>query len=119
MKRFAALFDALDASTGTRAKTDALAAYFAATDARDAAWAAWFLTGHRPRQAVPSRRLHAWAAEAASIRLWLFEECFDNVGDLAETIALVLPPAHHASDLPLHEWIEERLLPLRDLAEAE
>lgn len=119
MKRFAALFDALDASTSTRAKTDALARYFGAADARDAAWAAWFLTGHRPRQAVASRRLHAWAAEAAGIPLWLFEECFDNVGDLAETIALVLPPARRASDLPLHRWIEDRLLVLRDLAEAE
>jgi DNA ligase-1 len=119
MKRFAALFEALDASTRTRVKTDALAAYFREAHAEDAAWAAWFLTGHRPRQAVPSKRLHLWAAEAAGIPLWLFEECFDNVGDLAETIALVLPPPAHASDLALHEWIESRLLPLRELSEAE
>jgi DNA ligase 1 len=119
MKRFAALFDRLDASTSTRAKTAALAEYFAAADPADAAWAAYFLTGHRPRQAVPSKRLHVWAAEAAKIPLWLFEECFDNVGDLAETVALVLPPPAGASDLALREWIEERLLPLRDLGEAE
>jgi DNA ligase-1 len=73
MKRFAALFDALDASTSTRAKTEALAAYFRGAAPRDAAWAAWFLTGHRPRQAVPSKRLHQWAADAAAIPLWLFE----------------------------------------------
>jgi DNA ligase 1 len=119
MKRFAALFDRLDASTSTRAKTAALAEYFAAADPADAAWAAYFLTGHRPRQAVPSKRLHAWAAEAAKIPLWLFEECFDNVGDLAETIALVLPQPTGASDLALSEWIENRLLALRDLGEAE
>jgi DNA ligase-1 len=119
MKRFARLFDALDASTSTRAKTAALAEYFTAADAADAAWAAWFLTGRRPRQAVPSKRLHAWAAEAAGIPLWLFEECIDNVGDLAETIALVLPPPKGSVDLPLHVWIEERLLPLRELPEAE
>ncbi|HET9471440.1 MAG TPA: ATP-dependent DNA ligase, partial [Usitatibacter sp.] len=119
MKRFAALFDRLDASTSTRAKTAALAEYFAAADPADAAWAAWFLTGHRPRQAVPSKRLRLWAAEAARIPLWLFEECFDEVGDLAETIALVLPPPAGASDLALSEWIENRLLPLRDLGEAE
>ena len=71
MKRFAALFEALDASTRTRVKTDALAAYFREAHAEDAAWAAWFLTGHRPRQAVPSKRLHLWAAEAAGIPLWL------------------------------------------------
>jgi DNA ligase-1 len=119
MKRFAALFDHLDASTGTRAKTQALAEFFAAAEPEDAAWAAWFLTGHRPRQAVPGKRLHMWAAEAAGIPLWLFEECFDNVGDLAETIALVLPAASRGVDLPLHAWIEDRLLPLRELAEPE
>jgi DNA ligase 1 len=119
VKRFTELFDAIDSSTSTRAKTAALADYFTAADARDAAWAAWFLTGHRPRMAVPTRRLHTWAAEVAGIPLWLFEECYDAVGDLAETIALVLPPPKTACDDPLHAWIEERLLPLRELPEAE
>jgi DNA ligase 1 len=119
VKKFAELFDAIDSSTSTRAKTAALAAYFLAADARNAAWAAWFLTGHRPRMAVPTRRLHAWTAEAAGIPLWLFEECYDAVGDLAETIALVLPPPATACDEPLHAWVEERLLPLRELPEAE
>ena len=119
MKRFAALFDAIDSSTSTRAKTAALAEYFATAEARDASWAAWFLTGHRPRQAVPTRRMHTWAAEAADIPLWLFEESYDAVGDLAETISLVLPDATAACDDPLHTWIEERLVPLRDLPEAE
>jgi DNA ligase-1 len=119
VKRFAALYDALDASTSTRAKTAALAAYFATAEPADAAWAAWFFTGHRPRQAVPTKRLHTWAAGHAQIPPWLFEECFDNVGDLAETIALVLPPPRHASDIALNAWVEDRLLPLRDLPEAE
>ena len=119
MKRFAELFEAIDSSTSTKAKTTALAEYFAAAEARDAAWAAYFLTGHRPRQAVPSRRLHTWASEAAGLPLWLFEESYDAVGDLAETIALVLPPASRGSEEPLHVWIEERLLPLRELGEVE
>jgi DNA ligase-1 len=119
MKQFARLFEAIDASTSTKAKTVALAEYFKHAQARDAAWAAWFLTGHRPRMAVPARRLHLWAAEAAGLPVWLFEESYDAVGDLAETIALILPPPTHESDLPLHLWIEERLLPLRDLPEAE
>ena len=51
--------------------------------------------------------------------LWLFEESYDAVGDLAETIALILPEPAATSDVPLHVWIEERLIPLRDLAEAE
>lgn len=119
MKEFAALYDAIDSSTRTRDKTAALAAYFTTADPRDAAWAAWFLTGHRPRQAVPTKRMHTWAAEAAGIPLWLFEESYDAVGDLAETIALVLPDPESEDDTPLHRWIEERLLPLRELSEAE
>ena len=119
MKKFAELFDAIDSSTGTRSKTAALSHYFGTAHPHDAAWAAWFLTGHRPRQAVPTKRLHLWASEAAGLPLWLFEESYDAVGDLAETIALVLPPPTHATDVPLHQWIEERLIPLRDLPEAE
>lgn len=119
MKRFAQLFEAIDTTTSTNAKTAALVEYFSQVPPRDAAWAAWFLTGHRPRQAVRTRNLHLWAAEAAAIPLWLFEESYDAVGDLGETIALVLPDAARASDEPLHRWIEERLLPLRELGEAQ
>ena len=119
MKSFAALYAAIDSTTGTKAKTDAMAAYFSAASAADAAWAMYFLTGHKPRQAVPRKRLYAWAAESAGLPLWLFEECYDAVGDLAETIALVLPPPGAAAqDAPLGAWVEERILPLRDLPEA-
>ena len=119
MKRFGELFEAIDSSTSTKAKTTALADYFARAGARDAAWAAWFLTGHRPRQVVPTRRLVAWASEMAGIPEWLFAESYDAVGDLAETISLILPAATNESDLPLHAWIEDRLMPLRDLGEAD
>jgi DNA ligase-1 len=119
MKKFAQLFEAIDSSTSTKAKTAALADYFTHAEAKDAAWAAWFLTGHRPRQAVPSRRMVAWAAEMAKLPLWLFEESYDAVGDLAETITLILPPPAHSTDIALHVWIEERLIPLRELSEAE
>ena len=120
MKDFAALYTAIDSTTSTKAKTDAMVAYFSITRPRDAAWAMYFLTGHKPRQAVPTRRLYTWASEVAGIPLWLFDESYDAVGDLAETIALVLPPTQ-ASQLaePLHCWVEERILPLRDLPEAE
>ena len=119
MRKFAKLFEEIDSSTSTKAKTAALSQYFATAEPRDAAWAAWFLTGHRPRQAVPTRRMVAWASEMAKLPLWLFEESYDAVGDLAETISLILPAATKKSDLPLSEWIEERLIPLRELPEAE
>jgi len=120
MKAFAELYGAIDSTTSTNAKTEALVDYFASAQPKDASWAMWVLTGHKPRQAVPTRRLHEWAAQAAGIPLWLFEESYDAVGDLAEVIALVLPPPEGATlDEPLHAWIEERILPLRALPEAE
>lgn len=112
MRRFAALYDALDRSTGTNAKVAALADYFVQAPAEDAAWAVHFLTGRRPKRLAASGRLRAWAADAAGVEPWLFEECYHAVGDLAETIALLLPGAPTAGDVPLHRWVEGRLLPL-------
>ena len=114
MKQFAALFNALDASTATSAKVAALRAYFDTAHDADAAWAVYFLAGGRPRQVVPTALLRALACRAARIDEWLFEECYQAVGDLAETIALVLPPPAHQSDVGLATWIEDRLLPLRE-----
>jgi DNA ligase-1 len=113
MKEFAALFLALDSTTSTRKKTDALLAYFRSAQPADAAWALYFLAGGKPRQTVPTGLMRAAAREMAGIPEWLFDESYDVVGDLAETIAHVLPPALQTIELPLHVWIEERLLALR------
>ena len=116
MKEFAALFAALDSTTSTKKKTDALLLYFQRAQPADAAWALYFLAGGKPRQTVPTGLLRAAAREAAGIPEWLFDESYDVVGDLAETIAHVLPPAPATVDLPLHVWIEQRLLALRGQA---
>jgi DNA ligase 1 len=113
MKRFSQLFAELDATTSTNAKIEALARYFDAVPPADAAWAVYFLAGGKPRQVVPMSTLGALACEAAGIPDWLFGECYEQVGDLAETISLVLPAGGHTSDMGLAQWIEERLLPLR------
>jgi len=113
MQRFAILYTELDASTSTLAKVAALRGYFEAADRRDAAWAAYFLAGGKPRQTAPSALLRRLACEEAGIPDWLFEESYQAVGDLAETIALVLPPPRAQGDLGLADWIEQRLLPLR------
>lgn len=113
MKDFAALFAALDATTSTRAKTDALLAYFRRAPAADAAWALYFLAGGKPRQTVPTALVRQVARERAGIPEWLFDECHEVVGDLAETVAHVLPPPVAQVELPLHVWIGERLLALR------
>src|SRR5438105_9769238 len=115
MKRFAQLFNELDSSTATSAKVDALQRYFAQASDADAAWAVYFLSGGKPRQVVPMALLGALAMERAGIPAWLFDECYQAVGDLAETIAHVMPPAKQLSDIGLAEWVEQRLLPLREM----
>jgi len=119
VRRFSQLFNELDASTATTAKVQALKRYFAEVDDADAAWAVYFLAGGKPRQVVPTGVLRALACQLAGIAEWLFEECYQAVGDLAETIAHVLPPAPSLSDVRLAQWVEQRLLPLRELAPEE
>ncbi len=113
MKAFANLFTALDETNKTNQKLSALAAYFEKAPPEDAAWAVYFLSGRKPRQIIPSHDLTDWAIEAAGIPPWLFSESYGAVGDIAETIALLLPESGQSSDLPLHVWVEQRLLPLR------
>ncbi len=114
MKRFSQLFNELDASTATSAKVDALKRYFDEAPDADAAWAVYFLSGGKPRQLVPSGVMSEMARQQAGIEPWLFDESYQAVGDLAETIAHILPVAAHTSDVGLAEWVEKRLLPLRE-----
>ena len=115
MKAFAELYANLDATTSSNAKLAALQAYFLKAPPEDAAWAVYFLSGGRPRQLVPTRLLRDMATEASGIEPWLFEESYQSVGDLAETISLLLPESTYTSEDGLAVWLEEKLLPLRGL----
>lgn len=118
MKAFARLYTELDETNKTNEKVAALRRYFAGAPPADAVWALSFLIGRRPKRLIESRKLAAWAIEEAGIPDWLFGECYHAVGDFAETMALLLPPAAATTALPLHYWIEERLLPLREQDDA-
>ena len=118
MKAFANLFAAIDETTKTSEKVAAMVRYFTAADPADAAWAVYFLTGRKPRQVVPTKLLRRWAVETAGVPDWLFDECYHAVGDLAETMALLVPGTGQAGDRSLHEWVEDSLLPLRGADEA-
>jgi DNA ligase-1 len=115
MKQFAALYRELDATTSSLAKQAALQRYLQEAPAPDAAWAVYFLAGGKPRQLVPAKLLRLLAQEAAGLPEWLFDESYEAVGDLAETISLLLPPPTDAHDMGLAEWIEAHLLPLRKM----
>lgn len=117
MRAFTELFGALDRTTRTNEKLDALVAYFSAAHPSDAAWALHVLTGGRVKRAVNTRLLRAWAAEESALPLWLVEESYDAVGDLAETLSLLLPEGRGGLDEALHRVMEERVVPLPALPE--
>ncbi len=118
MKRFASLFNAIDQTTKTTLKTKALADYFKHAPEEDKLWCIALFSGRRPKRAVTTTVLREWAAERAGIPLWLFDDSYPIVGDLAETIALVLPPAADTSDHSLSHWIKQ-LQALHDIPSEE
>jgi DNA ligase-1 len=123
MRRFAALYRELDQSTGTLDKRAALAAYFRSAKPSDAAWALRLLSGGKiggaKARIAASGELREWIAQGSGNAAWLIEESYSHVGDLAETLSLLLDdPATTAPDVALSEWIEKRLLPIAN-ADAE
>jgi len=119
MRRFAALFTVLDETTKTNAKVAALADYFREASPHDAAWAIHFLSGRRLKRLVPNPLLRQWAAESAGLPAWLFEESYNAVGDLAETMSLIVPPGDQIDDQSLAHWIENRLAVLAKMDAAD
>ena len=110
MRRFAALYAELDRTTSTLAKREAIATYVREAPPADAAWAAYVLGGGKLRRLAKSAELRQALASATGYPDWLIEESYEHVGDLAETIALMLPAGDgKLSAVPLQSWMEERL----------
>ncbi len=126
MRQFAELYRQLDEASGTNAKIDALVHYFSHCEPADGAWGVYFLSGQRIKRLIPTGVLRQWTAEVAEIDDWLFEACYDSVGDLAETMSLIVAatqPSDAAESVSLEDdeglayWVEHRLLPLATLEE--
>jgi DNA ligase 1 len=118
MIRFARLFAAIDQTNSTLAKVEAMADYFVAAPPADAAWAVFFLTGRRLKRLVPGAAIREWTIAATGLDGWMLEECYAVVGDGAETAALMLdqlPAVPDEQPLSLAGWVEERILPLRQM----
>ncbi len=107
MKNFAELIKTLDSSNKTAVKVDALAYYFQNASDQDKVWTIAILSHRRPPRPVNTTLLRLWANELAAIPLWLFEESYHIVGDLAETIALIIPTRKEHSDKSLTEYLRE------------
>jgi DNA ligase-1 len=123
VKTFAALYRRLDAATSTNHKNQALQDYLrvAVADRQlhaSAGWTVYFLAGGKPRQMISTKLLRQLALEQTGLPEWLIEECYQNVGDLAETLALLLPPPEGTEDASLDNWME-RLLALKSLDDLE
>jgi DNA ligase-1 len=120
MRAFSELFESLDTTTSTNEKLTALTRYFRSAEPADAAWAAYFLSGRRLKRLIGGAMLRRWLIQETGFPEWLLEETYAEVGDLAETVALLVDNVRGGvhEDLSLQQWIE-RLLSLRDLEEAQ
>lgn len=118
MKTFARLVNALDSTNKTTQKLDAIDRFLGEADERDKLWLLALFTGKRPRRSVNSSLMRQWAIELTHIPEWLFLESYSSVGDLSETIALVLPQPRSHIDRTLWEWME-LIIGLKDKSESE
>ena len=113
MRRFADLYSALDASSGTQARVDALVAYFSGVDAADGAWALHVLLGKQGKRLITGRRLRQICLEESPLPEWLFDDCYAHVGDSAETITLLWAQVGAGASEPLQhslqQWMEQLL----------
>ncbi|MFK7787931.1 MAG: ATP-dependent DNA ligase [Phycisphaeraceae bacterium] len=127
MKRLTDLYLRLDATTKTNDKVEAMRDYFTSAPAEDACWAVVLLSGKRLTRTMKSSLLRQWAAEVSGHEPWLIERCYRVVGDLSETLALLIPPPEdlqgegmcekEVRDEPLHVVVRDRLEPLAMLDE--
>ena len=119
MDLFTQLFIALDQTNKTATKSKLLSEYFKQASPADAAWALYFLMGERMKRLVKTADLKQWACEISHYPEWLFAECYDHVGDLAETLALCIFSEDKFRKAPLKmslsELIENYLLPMKTM----
>jgi DNA ligase 1 len=109
MEMFAELVTEISSSTKTNEKLEALINYFRQAPDKDKVWVIAIFSGRRPKRAVNTTQLLTWCIEVAGIPGWLFGESYHTVGDLAETIALLLPDADPRlrKTMDLSEYLEK------------
>lgn len=116
MKQFAALFSQLDQTNKTNERIRILKDYLQEAPDGDKLWALALFTHKRPKRPVNTTQLRTWAAEVTGVPLWLFEESYGVVGDLSETISLLLPEPAEQQDYSLSYWVNY-LIELHPLAD--
>ncbi|RYE16356.1 MAG: ATP-dependent DNA ligase, partial [Sphingobacteriales bacterium] len=107
MKAFAQLFLSLDETNKTNEKIRVLKDYFISVPDSDKMHMLALFTGRRPKRPINSTLVRNWAIEVSNIPAWLFEESYHVVGDLAETMSLLMPASTSGSNKTLSEWVAE------------
>lgn len=107
MRDFACLFADLDETNKTNEKVRILKEYFQKVPDDDKIHTLALFTGRKPKRQINATQVRLWAVEVAHIPQWLFEESYSVVGDLGETIALLLPKNQRTQDRSLTDWIME------------
>lgn len=107
MKHFAALIQSLEMSNKTNDKLDAIVNYLTVAHDEDKLWLIALFTGRRPKRPVNTSLMREWALDVSGLPEWLFHECYSNVGDLGETISLVLPKPSKQIEKTISQWMRE------------
>ncbi|MCP1996465.1 ATP-dependent DNA ligase [Flavobacterium sp. HSC-61S13] len=118
MKTFATLIHALDSTNKTTHKYEAIYRFLDTAEERDKLWFLALFTGRRPKRSVNTTLLKQWAITLTELPEWLFVESYATVGDLGETIALILPPSEQTTEQSLSQWMDQ-IIALRDGTEEE
>jgi len=107
MKYFAELINALESTNKTNAKIDAIIDYLERAPDEDKVWFIALFTGKRPKRNVNTNYMKEWALEITKLPFWLFQESYSSVGDLGETLSLILPPPTEKIDRTLSQWMND------------
>src|SRR5450432_2118194 len=119
MKRFADLVQTLGAATKTNSKLDALVGYFEQAEDRDKVWVIAIFSGRKPKRVVSSTNLITYCIELTCFPSWLFEECYHTVGDLAETLSLLIPGGEGGNSCLTLNYFMEKLIVLQKTGDEE
>jgi DNA ligase 1 len=110
MQSFVKLFLEIDQTTKTSEKVKYLSDYFSsAISDEDKLWTVAIFSHRRPPRAINSTQLRKWTSLKAQIPLWLFEDTYHIVGDLAETMSLLTPPPTRVDQISLSDYIKEAI----------
>lgn len=112
MRRLASLIDALERHTGAAQRQAALTEYLRDSDTASAGWMIALALERGPQRRVTAQTLREWASEATGHPDWMISACYEVVGDVCETLALLVDHGRASvSDAPLGAWMESRILP--------